>query len=58
MVSNSFLKEYDVVEMKVDTAKEGRINLNVRRDPGTGYPKVAEIEHGTVLKIPKANLKI
>ena len=56
-VSNSFLKEYDVVEMKVDTAKEGRINLNVRRDPGTGYPKVAEIEHGTVLKIPKANFE-
>lgn len=56
-VSNSFLKEYDVVEMKVDTAKEGRVNLNVRRDPGTGYPKVAEIEHGTVLKIPKANFE-
>ena len=56
-VSNSFLKEYDVVEMKVDTAKEGRINLNVRRDPGTGYPKVAEIEHGTVLKIPKVNFE-
>ncbi len=56
-VSNSFLKEYDVVEMKVDTAKDGRVNLNVRRDPGTGYPKVAEIEHGTVLKIPKANFE-
>lgn len=56
-VSNAFLKEYDVVEKVVDTAKEGKVNLNVRRDPGVDYPKVAEIEHGTVLKIPKANFE-
>lgn len=52
-VASSFLDELDLVKMQVDTSKDGKINLNVRKEPSLDSEIIAGIEHGTVLEIPQ-----
>lgn len=56
-VSNAFLEEYNEIEKVVDTSSDGKINLNVRKEPGTSSEKIAEIQHGTKIKIPEADIE-
>lgn len=56
-VSNAFLREYNEIEKVVDTSKDGKVNLKVRKEPGTSSEKIAEIQHGTTIKIPEADIE-
>ena len=39
--------------MRVDTSKDGKLNLNVRKEPSISSKKVASIEHDTVIEVPE-----
>lgn len=52
-VINNYIKEAELVKMRVDTSKEGKLNLNVRKEPSTSSKKVASIEHDTVIEVPE-----
>lgn len=51
--ANDYIKEAELVKMRVDTSKDGKINLNVRKEPSTSSKKVASIEHDTVIEVPE-----
>ena len=52
-VVKGFLEEIELIKMKVDTSRDGGINLNVRKGPSINADKVAGIENGTIIEIPK-----
>ena len=52
-VVNGFLEDVELIKMRVDTSKDGKINLNVRKEPSISSDKVASIEHDTKIEIPQ-----
>ena len=52
-VVNGFLEDVELIKMRVDTSKDGKINLNVRKEPSISSKKVASIEHDTKIEIPQ-----
>lgn len=51
--ANDYIKEAELVKMRVDTSKDGKLNLNVRKEPSISSKKVASIEHDTVIEVPE-----
>jgi len=56
-VANGYLKEYNEITKVVNTSGSGTRFLNVRRRPGTDSEKIAEIETGTKIEIPEADIE-
>lgn len=52
-VVDNYIREAELVKMRVDTAKDGKLNLNVRKEPSISSEKVASIEHDTVIEVPE-----
>ena len=50
---DKYIIEAELVKMRVDTAKDGKLNLNVRKEPSISSKKVASIEHDTVIEVPE-----
>ena len=52
-VVDNYIREAELVKMRVDTATDGKLNLNVRKEPSISSEKVASIEHDTVIEVPE-----
>ena len=52
-VVDSLIDDVELVKLRVDTSQDGKINLNVRKEPSLSSEKIASIEHNTVIAIPK-----
>lgn len=52
-VVDNYIREAELVKMRVDTSKEGKLKLNVRKEPSISSERVASIEHDTVIEVPE-----